>query len=174
MRSYRKFITKHGYFPAIFVAKDQADVKNHVARCLLTRCGSLTNANSMAVLGVVKVKDEKENNSYVDGGSDTVHNWEPTEHKDWKGGDGMDWITCLKDGEYEEILPGTVKKSELTVEEAASGIYAALQQTKQAFIQIAVLLKYIKERKLFWRTGQGSMAAYTSGQKPSSVSRGQQ
>ena len=156
VRGCRKFIAKHGYFPAIFVAKDQADVKNHVARCLLTRCGSLTNANSMAVLGVVKVKDEKENNSYVDGGSDTVHNREAAGHNSQKGGDGMDGITCLKDGEYEEILPGTVKKAGLTIEEAASGIYAALQQTKKSFIEIAVLLKYIKERKLFLkdRTGE--------------------
>lgn len=157
VRGYRKFIAKHKYFPPIFVAKDQAVIKNHVARCLLTHCGSLTSANSMAVLGVVKVKDEKKDGPDVDGGTRCpAQNGEAAGHNSQKGGDGMDVRTCLKAGGYEEILPGTVKKAGLTIDEAASGIYAALQQTKQSFIEIAVLLKYIKERNLFLedRTGK--------------------
>lgn len=54
----REFVSKHGYFPHIFVPVDRTHVKKHIARCLLTGCGSPTRKNSMVVLGVLPMKDK--------------------------------------------------------------------------------------------------------------------
>lgn len=51
----RKFVKGKGYYPHIFVPKGRTHVKNHIARCLLTKCGSPTNANAMVVLGVLPI-----------------------------------------------------------------------------------------------------------------------
>ena len=54
----REFVSKHGYFPHIFLPVSGAHVKDHIARCLLKGCGEQTKKNTMVVLGVLPMKDK--------------------------------------------------------------------------------------------------------------------